>query len=66
VSHPGILGILDNWEYYEYYKLYQHGGSYGTNALNYQLAARQVILNMSNPLLSETGQIRWVNMRVQV
>jgi hypothetical protein len=60
VSHPGILGILDNWEFYEYYQLFQHGGSYGTDVLNYQLAARQVTLNMSNPLLSENGAIRCV------
>ncbi|KAJ9516034.1 hypothetical protein QJQ45_024447 [Haematococcus lacustris] len=60
VTHDGVMGYLDNYDYESYWAMFQHRGIYTTNQLFYGVnASRTVVLNMTSPLLNATGQLRW-------
>jgi len=59
-THEGVMGYLDNYQFLNYWQLFAHRGLYNSAAVNTNVKANTtVVLNMTMPLMKDTGQIRW-------
>jgi hypothetical protein len=60
-THEAVMGYLDNYEFLDYWQLFAHRGLYNAAAVNDKVKANKtVVLNMTMPMMKDSGQIRWV------
>eukprot|EP00955_Chlamydomonas_euryale_P092169 364685-Chlamydomonas_euryale.AAC.10 len=58
-THEGVLGYLDNYDYELWFKQFSHtGGSDYFSGVLWFDANRTITLNITQPIVSETGMIR--------